>query len=62
MDRWLAAALDYIPAWIEFQLRASAQPGCVIAVALKDRIVLERAFGSADLRTGEKLTARHRFR
>jgi integrase len=58
----LLAAIDYIASWIGFQLRASAQPGCVIAIALKDRILLEQAFGVADLSTGEKLTPRHRFR
>ena len=61
-ERWLAAALDYVPQWIELQLRMSGQPGCVVAVAAKDRIVLERGFGAADLSTDEKLTSRHRFR
>ena len=61
-DKWLSAAIDYIPAWIELQLRASGQPGCVVAIAFKDRILLEQAFGCADLSTGEKLTPRHRFR
>jgi CubicO group peptidase (beta-lactamase class C family) len=62
MDKWLAAALDYIPAWIELQLRLAEQPGCVIAIAHKGRIVLERAFGVADLGSGETMTPRHRFR
>jgi CubicO group peptidase (beta-lactamase class C family) len=61
-NKWLSGAIDYIPAWIELQLRASGQPGCVVAIALKDRILLERAFGVADLSTGEKLTPHHRFR
>jgi CubicO group peptidase (beta-lactamase class C family) len=61
-DKWLSAAIDYIPSWIELQLRASGQPGCVVAIAFKDRIVLEQAFGIADLSTGETLTPRHRFR
>ena len=60
--KWLSAALDYIPSWIELQLRASGQPGCVVAIALKDRVLLDEAFGVADLSTGEKLTPRHRFR
>jgi CubicO group peptidase (beta-lactamase class C family) len=34
----------------------------VIAIAQRGRIVLERAFGHADLATGEALTPRHRFR
>jgi len=62
MDKWLAAALDYIPDWIELQLRLAEQPGCVIAIAYKGRIVLERAFGVADLGGGERMTPRHRFR
>jgi CubicO group peptidase (beta-lactamase class C family) len=62
MLSWVPAALDYIARWIEFQMRFFEHPGCVIAVAHDGRILLEAAFGSADLRTGEKLTPRHRFR
>ena len=62
MDRWLAAALDYIPRWLDFQMLASQQPGCIVAIAYRGKIVLERAFGSANLDTGETLTPRHRFR
>jgi len=62
MDRWLGAALDYIPRWLDFQMQASQQPGCMIAIAYRDKVVLERAFGAANLLTGEQLTPRHRFR
>src|ERR1700754_716999 len=62
MERWLGAALDYIPRWMEFQMDGSQQPGCMIAIAHREKIVLERAFGSANLKTGEELTPRHRFR
>src|SRR4029077_21246980 len=62
MDRWLASALDYIPRWLDFQMQASQQPGCIVAIAHRDRIVLERAWGSATLDTTEELTPRHRFR
>jgi CubicO group peptidase (beta-lactamase class C family) len=62
MERWLKPALDYVSSWIEFQMRASQQPGCVFAVAHRDRIVLERAIGYADIVSKEKLTPRHRFR
>jgi CubicO group peptidase (beta-lactamase class C family) len=62
MDNWLKPALDYIPQWLEYQLRDAEQPGCVIAVAHKARIVLDRAFGFADLVSREPLTPRHRFR
>jgi D-alanyl-D-alanine carboxypeptidase len=62
MDDWLSAALDYVPRWIEFQLRHFEQPGCVVAIAHKDIVLLDEAFGSADLATAEPLTPRHRFR
>jgi len=62
MDRWLKPALGYIPQWLEFQMAASQQPGCLIAIAYRDKVVLERAFGFANLDTGESLTPRHRFR
>ena len=62
MDGWLNPALDYIPRWIELQRRHFEQPGCAIAVAHKGEIVLDEAFGVADLRTDERLTPRHRFR
>jgi D-alanyl-D-alanine carboxypeptidase len=62
MHEWLPAALDYIPRWIEFQMRQSEQPGCVIAIADNGEIVLEQAFGVADLGAGAQLTPRHRFR
>src|SRR5947208_16064223 len=62
MDAWLAAALDYLPRWLEFQLRHAEQPGCVVAAAAGGEIGLEEAFGLANLDSGEKLTPRHRFR
>jgi D-alanyl-D-alanine carboxypeptidase len=62
MEKWLAAALDYLPRWLDYQMLATEQPGCAIAVAHKGRLVLERAFGHADLKQGTKLTPRHRFR
>jgi CubicO group peptidase (beta-lactamase class C family) len=62
MERWLDAALDYVPRWLEFQMRMSQQPGCIIAIAHRDKVVLERAYGHANLATREALTPRHRFR
>src|SRR5262249_17738491 len=59
---WLAGALEYLPRWIEFQMRLFEQPGCVFAVAHQGHLVLETALGCANLRTGERLTPRHRFR
>ena len=62
MEKWLAAALDYLPRWLDYQMLATEQPGCAIAVAHKGKLVLEHAFGHADLKQGTKLTPRHRFR
>jgi len=59
---WLDAALAYIPEWLGYQMRATEQPGVSLAVAWRGKVVLECAFGHADLRTAEALTPRHRFR
>lgn len=59
---WLAPALDYIPEWLGYQMRITEQPGCAIAVAWRGQVLLECAFGFADVTKGEKLTPRHRFR
>jgi CubicO group peptidase (beta-lactamase class C family) len=62
MDRWLSSALDYVPRWLDFQMTASQQPGCIVAIAHRGQIIFERAWGLADLHSGETLTPRHRFR
>ena len=62
MDKWLGPALDYIPQWLDYQMRESEQPGCVIAIVHKGRVVLEHAFGYADLVGRVPLTPRYRFR
>lgn len=62
MAKWLPAALDYIPQWVGYQVRLHELPGVSIALALNGKTVLEAAFGSADLSTGEALTSAHQFR
>src|SRR3981189_1905859 len=62
MEPWLQSATEYIRSWIEFQMRVSQQPGCIVAIAHRGKVVAEHAFGYANLETGEKLTPRHRFR
>ncbi len=62
MDAWLKSALSYIPQWLDYQMQHFEQPGCVIAVAHKGRLVLEEAFGYADVTKRQQLTPRHRFR
>lgn len=62
MESWLKAALNYVPEWLQFQMQLTEQPGCVVAVASNGRIVLEEAFGFANIAARRKLTTRHRFR
>ncbi|UVO32286.1 serine hydrolase [Bradyrhizobium arachidis] len=62
MDAWLRPAIAYIGEWLEYQVTLAQQPGCIIAIAHRGEIVAEHAFGFANLKTGEKLTPRHRFR
>ena len=62
MDAWLHYAAEYVCNWLEFQLRASQQPGLIVAIAHRGEILIERAYGTADLDTNERLTPRHRFR
>ena len=62
MEKWLTAALDYLPRWTAFQMLATEQPGCSVAVAHHGKVVLEFALGHADVHRGTALTPRHRFR
>jgi CubicO group peptidase (beta-lactamase class C family) len=62
MEKWLIAALDYIPRWIDYQMRDSEQPGAVVAIADRGRVVLDQAFGLADAAHAKAMTPRHRFR
>lgn len=62
MEWWLQAALDYIPEWLALQMRQYEQPGCIIAISHSGTIVLDRAFGYADLASRDRLSPRHRFR
>jgi CubicO group peptidase (beta-lactamase class C family) len=62
MKDWLEPALDYIPQWLEYQMRETEQPGCVLALVHDGIVVLEQAFGHADIVGRVPLTPRHRFR
>lgn len=62
MAKWLAAALDYVPRWLDYQLLQTGQPGYAIAVTRNGALVFDHAHGSANLTTREKLTPHHRFR
>ena len=62
MDKALAAALDYLPDFLGYQLALSRQPGLAVAIRHKGKLVFDRAFGVADIKTGAKMTPAHRFR
>ena len=62
MPDWLPYALSYLDTWLSHQMRLSEQPGCSVAVVHGSDLVLERAYGLADLTPGTPLTPRHRFR
>jgi D-alanyl-D-alanine carboxypeptidase len=59
---WLNPALAYVQDWLSFQVERYRQPGCAVAIAQGPQLLAEYAFGKADLRTGQALTPRHRFR
>jgi CubicO group peptidase (beta-lactamase class C family) len=62
MEPWVKPAIDYFRLWMDFQIRASQQPGCIVAIAHRGKVISEFALGHANLATGERLTPRHRFR
>ena len=62
MEPWLKAALGYIPQWLGHQMRLAEQPGAVLAIAHKGKLVFEQAFGKADIARDVALSPRHRFR
>ena len=62
MTDWLPDAARYAARWLDHQMRATEQPGCVLAIAQRGALVLEHAVGTADLKAGTPLTPQHRFR
>ncbi len=62
MRKWLGNAIRYVDEWLDFQMRLTRQPGCVLAFAHKGRVTFERAYGHADIVRRQRMTPRHRFR
>lgn len=62
MTDWLPQAARYAARWLDHQIRTTEQPGCVLAVARGDALVLEHATGVADLAEGTPLRPGHGFR
>lgn len=63
MDRRaLDRSLAYVDSWLRWRLPREGVPGCVVAVALKGRVVFAEAYGHADLDSGRRLRADDVFR
>lgn len=58
----LSDAVAYAEAWVGYQQRTRRLPGVAVAIAHEGRILLERAYGVADLDSGAPLRTDHRFR
>ncbi len=62
MGDWVEPAVEYISSWISFQRMQLGVPGISIAIGNRDAMLLDVAYGVANLKTGERLTPKHRFR
>jgi D-alanyl-D-alanine carboxypeptidase len=58
----LERSVDYIKSWLKFRYEREEVPGFVVAVAHKGHIVMNEAYGYADLEKKTKLTPNHIFR
>ncbi|QCR19281.1 serine hydrolase domain-containing protein [Agrococcus sp. SGAir0287] len=56
------AALDYLVSWIEYRVWRTRTPGAQVAIWFGGALRMSKAFGVADVTTGERLTATHQFR
>ena len=58
----LSSAVDYIKSWLRFRYEREQIPGFVVAIAHKGKILMNEAYGYADLEKKTKLTPQHIFR
>lgn len=58
----IRTALDYVPSWVEFQLRYMPFVGAQVAVRYDGELLLDMAVGKADLENDVDLTTDHHFR
>lgn len=62
VPRELEQAIAFIEWWLDSIDDTRDIPGFVVAVAHRDHILMNRAYGWADLERGERMTADHLFR
>jgi len=58
----LNRSVDYIKSWLQFRYDRDEIPGYVVAIAHKGKILMNEAYGYANLETHTKLTPQHIFR
>lgn len=61
-DKALKRSLDYIDSWLQLRYEHSKDPGFVVCVSRKGQVLLNRAYGYADLEKKQKMTPQHIFR
>ncbi len=55
-------SVDFIKSWLQFRYDREEVPGYVVAIAHKGKILMNEAYGYADLEQKTKLTPQHIFR
>lgn len=55
-------SVDFIKSWLQFRYEREEVPGFVVAIAHKGKILMNEAYGYADLERKTKLTSQHIFR
>ncbi|GAA2173314.1 serine hydrolase domain-containing protein [Agrococcus versicolor] len=55
-------ALDHLVSWIEYRVWRTRVPGAQVAIWFGGGLRMSKAFGVADVSTGERLTPTHQFR
>jgi D-alanyl-D-alanine carboxypeptidase len=58
----LEHALDYVDSWLGYRARVAGVPGFAVAVSRRGEVLLDRAYGYADLERSTRLTTGHIFR
>jgi len=61
-EKVLEKSVAYIKDWLRFRYERDEMPGYVAAVSYKGKIILNEAYGYANLETKEKMTPDHIFR
>lgn len=61
-ERVLNKSLEYLKDWLRFRYEREEMPGFAVAISYKGKILLNEAYGYANLENKEKLTTQHIFR